>query len=340
MKRRALITGITGMDGSHLADVLVAAGYEVHGIVRRTSQSHLAHIAHLADTVVLHDGDLCDQGSLDRIVNMVAPHEIYNLAAQSFVGASWQQPIHTAEVTGLGAVRMLEAAREHAPGVRFYQASSSEMFGNEPGPQDEATPMRPRSPYGAAKLYAHSMAVNYRESYDMHVSCGILFNHESERRGREFVTRSISLQVARLALGLTNQITLGNLHAVRDWGYAPDYCRAMWRMVNQDEPGDYVIATGETRTVRDFLVAALGVVGLYVADVNVVLDSDQLRPAELHSLCGDAVKARVELGWEPTMRFYPMVRAMVANDLNALDTDPMKSTANEILRRGATTVRA
>lgn len=322
---RALITGISGMDGSHLADLLLGKDYEVHGLVRRCSRPVTDRIEHLTDRITLHEGDLLDQTSLNGVVAAVQPDEVYNLAAQSFVGASWAQPTLTSEVTGLGTLRMLEAVRAHAPEARFYQASSSEQFGNAPAPQDEATPFRPRSPYGVAKAFAHQMAVNYRESYGMRVSCGILFNHEGERRGLEFVTRRISRQVAELSLGLRSEIVLGNLGARRDWGYAPDYVRAMWLMLQHKQPDDYVIATGQAHRVGAFLDLALQVAGLGTADENhsVRIDPALLRPAELYSLRGLAIKALRELGWRPEVSFEDMVRRMVEHDIAVLRTQAM-----------------
>lgn len=317
--KRALITGISGQDGSHLADLLLEKGYEVHGLVRRCSRPVVGRIEHILDRVVLHDGDLLDQASLDRAVAEATPDEVYNLAAMSFVGASWGQPTLTAEVTGLGTLRMLEAVRSNAPDARFYQASSSEMFGSAPAPQSEATPFHPRSPYGVAKVFAHQMTVNYRESYGLHASCGILHNHESERRGLEFVTRKISHGIAEIALGLRDSLSLGNLDARRDWGYAPNFVKAMWLMLQQDEPDDYVIATGRTHSVGEFLDAALAAAGLEGERERVVRsDPALLRPAEVHVLCGDASKACERLGWVPTVGFGELVRRMVEHDLEAL----------------------
>lgn len=319
--KRALITGITGMDGSHLADLLLGKGYEVHGVFRRCSRAVDERLAHIADwpqaALVLHDGDLTDQGSLDRIVAEVQPDEVYNLGAQSFVGASWRQPVLTAEVTGLGALRMLEAVYKHQPEARFYQASSSEMFGNAVQvPQDEMTPLRPRSPYGSAKVFAHNSAVNYRESYDMFVSCGILFNHESERRGFEFVTRKISRLMAEVACGKRDRIQLGNTSAQRDWGYAPDYVEAMWLMLQYKEPDDFVVATGETHSVQEFLDQAWMAAGkpTYMLEC----DSTNIRPAELHQLRGRPEKIRDCLGWTPTVGFKELVRKMVYHDMRTL----------------------
>lgn len=324
---RALITGITGMDGSHLADLLVAKGYEVHGLVRRCSRPVTERIAHLEGEVTLHQGDLLDQVSLDKAVCESQPDEVYHLAAQSFVGTSWEQPVLTAEITGLGTLRMLDAVRSNAPEARFYQASSSEMFGNSGGMQDEHTPFAPRSPYGAAKAYAHHIAVNYRESYGMHVSCGILFNHEGERRGSEFVTRKIARQAAEIAAGTRLHMELGNLTARRDWGYAPDYVEAMWMMLQQERPDDFVIATGETHSVEDFVREAHKAADVTCA-VSPRLDQDVLRPAELDALCGDARKAHERLGWSPRVKFPELVERMVRHELHALDmVAPAKAVA-------------
>jgi GDPmannose 4,6-dehydratase len=317
--RRALITGITGQDGAYLAQLLLEHGYEVHGLVRRSASadsvtSRLAWLG-IAGRVQLHDGDLLDLASLIRVVAAVAPNEIYNLAAQSFVQASWQQAYLTGLVTGLGPVNLLEAMRIGGLDARFYQASSSEMFGIAPPPrQCETTPFHPRSPYGAAKLYAHCMTVNYRESFGFHASSGILFNHESPLRGVEFVTRKITCAVARIKLGLQKELRLGNLDAERDWGHARDYVRAMWLMLQEDEPDDYVIATGTARSVRQFCELAFDYAGLD-ADDFVAIDPRFLRPADIAVLAGDASKARRRLGWEPTIGFEEMVGEMVEADL-------------------------
>jgi GDPmannose 4,6-dehydratase len=312
---KALITGVTGQDGSYLAEQLLKKGYEVHAIMRRCAHPSTVRIEHILHKITIHHGDLTDQGSLNKVVTEVAPDEIYNLGAQTFVGASWDEPILTAEVTGLGALRMLEAMRYHAPEARFYQASSSEMYGNaESGTQSERTPFAPRSPYGVAKLFAHQIAVNYRESYGLHVSCGILFNHESPRRGLEFVTRKIARQVAEVALELRDEISLGNTSAFRDWGYAPDYTDAMWRMLQQDSPDDYVIATGETHSVAEFLQAAMSEANVSVSNYHT--DPSALRPAELHSLCGDISKAKLNLGWQPSVTFDGLVKIMVQAELD------------------------
>jgi GDPmannose 4,6-dehydratase len=314
--KKALITGITGQDGSHLADWLLEKGYAVHGIVRRASTENFERIGHVTGRVQLHQADLLDQLSLIDVLQRVQPDEVYNLAAMSFVPASWQQPVLTGEFTGIGVTRMLEAIRLLNPrGIRFYQASSSEMFGKvRETPQSETTPFYPRSPYGAAKVYGHWITVNYRESYGMYCCSGILFNHEGPRRGREFVTRKVSDAVARIKLGLQKELRLGNLEAKRDWGFAGDYVRAMWLMLQQDQPDDYVIATGETHSVREFIELAFGGVGLDWQQY-VVQDPALIRPAEVDVLVGDASKARRVLGWEPTVSFPELVRLMVEADL-------------------------
>jgi GDPmannose 4,6-dehydratase len=317
--RKALITGVTGQDGSYLAEFLLAQGYAVHGIVRRSSTESFERIAHLEGRVELHQADLLDQLSLIEVIRAVRPDEVYNLAAQSFVPTSWKQPVLTGEFTGLGVTRMLEAVRLIDPhGIRFYQASSSEMFGKvRETPQTEATPFYPRSPYGVAKVYGHYLTVNYRESYGMYCCSGILFNHESERRGLEFVTRKVSNGAARVKLGLARELRVGNLEARRDWGHAADYVRAMWLMLQQPEPNDYVIATGATHSVRDLVEAAFACVGLNWRD-HVVQDPALRRPAEVDLLIGDASKARRVLGWEPTVTFRELVRQMVEADLARL----------------------
>ncbi|MCL6503281.1 MAG: GDP-mannose 4,6-dehydratase [Pirellulales bacterium] len=317
MQRRALITGITGQDGSYLAEFLLEQGYEVHGLVRRTSTQGLTRIAHLAGRLTLHDGDLCDQGSLLRVVQAARPHEVYNLAAQSWVPGSWTAPAATAEVTALGVLRMLEAVRTVDPTIRFYQASSSEMFGLPvPGQhmQNEQTRFWPRSPYGVAKVFGHHITVNYRESYGIFACSGILFNHESPRRGLQFVTRKVTRAAARIKLGLDQELRLGNLDARRDWGYAGDYVRAMWLMLQQTEPDDYVIATGQSHTVRELVEVAFEYLGLDPA-AHVRVDPALLRPADVAHLCGDAAKARARLGWQPTMNFAQLITMMVDADL-------------------------
>jgi len=314
----ALITGITGQDGSYLAELLLHKGYEVAGLVRRTSTGNTARIDHLLDQVALIPGDVTDPGSLYEAVISTRPDEVYHLAAQSFVGASWSQPVATTAITGTSAAHLLEAVRRHAPGARYYQASSSEMFGvARRSPQDEHTPFHPRSPYGIAKVYAHTMTVHYREAYGLHASCGICFNHESPRRGVEFVTRKISRGVAAISRGRAKELALGNLDARRDWGWAPDYVEAMWRMLQQDAPDDYVLATGHTHSVRDFVGLAFARAGLHWEDC-VRVDRRFFRPAEIHELTGDASKARARLGWEPTVGFEELVARMVDADLGVL----------------------
>ena len=321
-RKRALITGITGQDGAYLARFLLEQGYEVHGMVRRSSAENNDRIDDIQDQVHLHQADLLDQLSIVRLVDDVRPHEIYNLAAQSFVPTSWNQPLLTGEFTALGVTRMLEAIRLVDRSIRFYQASSSEMFGRvQEEPQNESTPFWPRSPYGVAKVYGHWITVNYRESYGMFACSGILFNHESPLRGKEFVTRKISHGVARIKLGLANELRLGNLDARRDWGFAGDYVRAMWLMLQQDKPDDFVIATGQQHSVRDFVEQAFAHVGLDWQKY-VVIDPALLRPAEVNRLRGDASKARQILGWEPSVTFRELVAMMVDADL-ALLTDPV-----------------
>ena len=315
---RALITGITGQDGSYLAELLLEKGYEVHGMVRRASTEKFDRIEHLRNRIDLHQGDLLDHRSLTDTLKAARPEEIYNLAAMSFVGLSWTQPVLTAEFSGVGVARLLETVREVAPKARFYQASSSEMFGKvREVPQTELTPFHPRSPYGVAKVYGHFITVNYRESYDLHATSGILFNHESERRGREFVTRKITWHAAAIKAGRAEQLALGNLDAERDWGYAKDYVEAMWLMLQQDEPSDYVVATGEAHSVRDCVNIAFDHVGLD-PDKHVVIDESFLRPAEVDHLIGDASKARERLGWAPRTPFDQMIRLMVDTDYRAL----------------------
>jgi GDPmannose 4,6-dehydratase len=313
--RRALITGITGQDGSYLAEFLLEQGYEVVGMVRRSSTVNFERIAHVQDRITLVSGDLLDEVSLIKILREHRPGEVYNLAAQSFVQASWPQPVLTGETTALGVTRMLDAIRIVDPDIRFYQASSSEMFGKVvETPQRETTPFHPRSPYGVAKVYGHWITVNYRESYGLHATSGICFNHESPRRGLEFVTRKISHGVARIFGGLTDTLALGNLEAQRDWGFAGDYVRAMWLMLQQDPADDYVIATGETHSVREFCQLAFGHVGLRYED-HVVLDPALMRPAEVDLLSGDASKAHQVLGWKPEVTFEQLVERMVDADV-------------------------
>ncbi|MDE0894324.1 MAG: GDP-mannose 4,6-dehydratase [Acidimicrobiales bacterium] len=315
MKRRALITGITGQDGSYLAELLLDKGYDVIGMVRRTSTVTFERIDHLMDRIELHSGDLMDPLSLIEALRAHKPDEVYNLAAQSFVPTSFEQPVLTGETTALGVTRLLDAIRVVNPAIRFYQASSSEMFGKvREVPQTETTPFHPRSPYGVAKVYAHWITVNYRESYGLHASSGILFNHESPRRGLEFLPRKISHGVAQIALGQATELRLGNLEAKRDWGYAGDYVDAMWRMLQLDEPDDFVICTGETRTVREFCETAFSRAGL-VADDHVVVDEKFYRPAEVDLLVGDRAKAESILDWRPTVDFTGLVEMMVDADL-------------------------
>jgi GDPmannose 4,6-dehydratase len=313
-----LITGITGQDGSYLAELLLEKDYEVFGMTRRASTENVERIGHLVERVNLIQGDLLDPPSLESALRTSEPHEVYNLAAQSFVPTSWNQPVLTAEFTGVGVTRMLEAVRSVNPDIRFYQASSSEMFGKvREVPQNEQTPFYPRSPYGVAKTYGHYITVNYRESYGLYAVSGILFNHESARRGLEFVTRKISDGVARIKLGLADELRLGNLEAERDWGFAGDYVEAMWMMLQRDEPDDYVIATGEPHSVREFAELAFAHVGLD-PDRYVKTDPEFLRPAEVDRLVGDASKARERLGWQPKTSFRELVEMMVEADLARL----------------------
>jgi GDPmannose 4,6-dehydratase len=315
MTKRALITGITGQDGSYLAELLLAKGYEVIGMVRRSSTLNFERIAHIQDDLQLVPGDLLDEVSMIHILRDHRPSEFYNLAAQSFVQTSWSQAVLTGETTALGVTRTLDAIRIVDPEIRFYQASSSEMFGKVVEvPQRETTPFYPRSPYGVAKVYGHWITVNYRESYALHASSGMLFNHESPRRGLEFVTRKITNAVARIKLGLQEQLPLGNVDAQRDWGFAGDYVRAMWLMLQQDEPDDFVIATGETHPVREFCEVAFSHVGLNWED-HVVMDERFMRPAEVDLLVGDAGKANTVLGWKPETSFTELVHMMVDADL-------------------------
>ncbi len=316
--KRALITGITGQDGSYLAELLLEQDYEVHGMVRRSSTEKYERISHIKERITLHQADLLDQLSLINVFADVRPQEIYNLAAQSFVPTSWSQPFLTGEYTALGVTRVLEAIRQVDPGVRFYQASSSEMFGKvRRSPQNESTPFHPRSPYGVAKVNGHFITVNYRESYDLFAVSGILFNHESPRRGLEFVTRHVSHGVARIALGLSDQLPMGNLDAERDWGYAGDYVVAMWNMLQAEEPRDYVVGTGITHSVRDVCEIAFQHVGLDWRK-HVVVDRNRLRPAEVDHLRADASRARADLGWAPTVDFHQLIRIMVDADLERL----------------------
>jgi GDPmannose 4,6-dehydratase len=316
MPKRALITGVTGQDGSYLAEFLLTQGYEVVGMVRRSSTLNFERIAHIQDELTLVAGDLLDEASLISVLRDHQPQEIYNLAAQSFVQTSWSQPVLTGETTALGVTRLLDAIRHVDPGVRFYQASSSEMFGKvQAVPQDESTPFYPRSPYGVAKVYGHWITVNYRESYGLHASSGMLFNHESPRRGLEFVTRKVTHGAARIACGLDKKLALGNLEAQRDWGYAADYVRAMWLMLQQDAPDDYVVATGETHSVRELCELAFAAAGLHWED-HVVVDERFLRPAEVDLLVGDPAKAERVLGWHRDVEFADLVAMMVEADLD------------------------
>jgi GDPmannose 4,6-dehydratase len=318
MGRTAIITGITGQDGSYLAEFLLSQGYRVVGMVRRASTENFERIAHVRDRIELRQADLLDQLSLITLVQDVQPDEIYNLAAQSFVPTSWQQPVLTADFDAVGVTRVLEAMRLAAPKARFYQASSSEMFGKvRETPQRETTPFYPRSPYGVAKVYGHFITVNYRESYDLYACSGILFNHESPRRGMEFVPRKVADGVARIKLGLAKELRMGNLDARRDWGFAGDYVEAMWRMLQQPEPDDYVVATGETHSVRELVEVAFGCVGLKWEDY-VRIDPTFLRPAEVDLLVGDATKARAALGWTPRVTFAELVEMMVRADVARL----------------------
>ncbi len=323
--KKALVTGITGQDGSYLSELLLEKGYEVHGIIRRTSVfntqriQHLFHDPHEEDVrLFLHYGDLCDGTGLRRIIEQVRPDEVYNLGAQSHVRVSFDQPEYTADVVAMGTLRLLEACRDYLKNsqghLRLYQAGSSEMFGNTPPPQNESTPFRPRSPYGASKVAAYWHAVNYREAYDMHVCNGLLFNHESPRRGETFVTRKITRALGRIKMGLQDKLYLGNLDGRRDWGYAPEFVHAMWLMLQQDEPDDYVIATGESHSIREFLDAAAGLLEIKWED-HVEIDERYLRPTEIDHLRGDASKARRKLGWEAKTRFADLVRDMVESDL-------------------------
>ena len=316
--KRALITGVNGMDGSHLADLLLTKEYKVYGMERRSSSKNRTNTSHLEGKITFINGDLSDQNSLLRCVKESNPDEVYNLGSQSFVGESWNTPEQTSDVTGLGVLRVLEAIREYGKSIKFYQASTSEMFGRMKNLANEDTPFYPRSPYGVAKLYGHWIAKNYRESYDMFNCCGILFNHESERRGIEFVTRKITDGVARIHLGLQDKIVLGNLDTKRDWGYAPDYVESMWTMLQQDEPDDYVVATGKTHSLGEFLDSAFQHIGITDWEKYVGQDERYMRPADVFYLAGDSTKARDKLGWIPTTSFQEMVSKMVSNDINLL----------------------
>ncbi len=320
MRKRALITGIGGMDGSHLAELLLSKDYEVFGIERRKATEDRTNVQHISDKITFLKGDLADQNSLVRSLKESEPHEVYNLAAQSFVEDSWDTPEVIANTTGVGVLRMLEAIREYgSKDIRFYQASSSEMFGKMvENPANENTPFYPRSPYGIAKLFGHWTSKNYRESYGMYNCSGILFNHESERRGKQFVTRKITHGIAKIHLGLADTLALGNLEASRDWGYAPDYVEGMWMMLQQDQPDDYVLATGETRTIRELLDVAFSCVGISDWAQYVVKDEKFYRPAEVDVLRGDYSKANNILGWKPKTTFQEMIQRMVQNDINLL----------------------
>jgi GDPmannose 4,6-dehydratase len=320
-RRSALITGITGQDGSYLAELLLEKGYDVHGMVRRASTEKFDRIEHIRDRITLHQGDLLDQRSLVDALRVAQPDEIYNLAAMSFVAVSWIQPTLTAEFTGVGVTRMLEAMREVCPEARFYQASSSEMFGKvREVPQTEKTPFHPRSPYGVAKVYGHFITVNYRESYGLHATSGVLFNHESSRRGLEFVTRKITWHAAAIKLGIASELRLGNLAAERDWGYAKDYVEAMWLMLQRDVAEDYVIATGVAHSVRECVQIAFDEAGLDDFESYVVIDESFIRPAEVDHLIGDSSKAAADLGWRPETSFEELIRLMTRADLELLDS--------------------
>jgi len=321
MKKRALITGVNGMDGSHLADFLFEKGYKVFGMERRSSSKNRVNTSHLEEKITFINGDLSDQNSLLRCIKESDPDEIYNLGSQSFVGESWNTPEQTGDVTGLGVLRVLEAIREYGKLIKFYQASTSEMFGKMEKFANEDTKFHPRSPYGVAKLYGHWITVNYRESYDMFNCSGILFNHESERRGIEFVTRKITDGVARIQLGLQDKITLGNLDAKRDWGYAPDYVEAMWLMMQQDKPEDYVIATGEVHSISEFLDNAFQCIGISNWSKYIKQDERFMRPADVYYLAGDSSRAREKLGWKRKTSFEKMISKMVTNDIKIIGGD-------------------
>src|SRR5665213_716538 len=318
MRKRALITGITGQDGSYLAELLLEEGYEVIGMVRRTSTVSFDRVAHIQDRMTFAPGDLLDEMSIIDVLREHRPHEVYNLAAQSFVQTSFSQPVYTGESTALGVTRVLDAIRFVDPEIRFYQASSSEMFGKvHEVPQTELTPFHPRSPYGVAKVYGHWITVNYRESYNLHASSGILFNHESSRRGLEFVTRKVTHAAAACAAGLQSEVRLGNLESKRDWGFAGDYVRAMWAMLQQDQPSDFVVSTGETHTVRELCEVAFARAGLNYED-HVIIDDRFFRPAEVDLLVGDAKRATAMLGWKPEIAFAELIEMMVDADVEAL----------------------
>lgn len=322
--RKAFITGITGQDGSYLAELLLAKGYEVHGLIRRSSSFNTSRLdpiykdPHIKDNpLFLYHGDMSDSDMLSSIISRVQPDEVYNLAAQSHVAVSFESPEYTGNVTALGTVRLLQVIRKCKYPVRYYQASSSEMFGSSPPPQNENTPFHPRSPYGCAKVYSYWMTSNYREGYGIHASNGILFNHESPRRGETFVTRKITMAIARIKAGLDRHVYLGNLYAARDWGYAPEYMECAWRILQQDKPGDYVVGTGESHTVRDFIVAAFEYARLDPDD-HVIIDNRYFRPTEVENLIADATKARMDLGWKPKTGFNDLVKIMVDADMKLL----------------------
>jgi GDPmannose 4,6-dehydratase len=317
----ALITGITGQDGSYLAEFLLQKGYKVFGLARRLSTPNFGRIEHILDKIVILEGDLMDEASLSQAIIESKPYEIYNLAAQSFVATSWKQPVATAEITAIGTLRLIDAVRQHAPKARFYQASTSEMYGNATDTiQDEQSKFSPRSPYAISKLFAHWIAVNYRESYGMYICCGILFNHESPRRGIEFVSRKITDGVARIKLGLAKELVLGNLDAKRDWGYAGDYVEAMWLMLQQEKPDDYVISTGVPHSVRDFVREAFKAVGITDWEKYVKQNEKYMRPAELFTLQGSSLKAIKQLNWKPKMKFADLVKLMVDADIKRLNS--------------------
>ena len=320
MAKKAIITGITGQDGSYLAEFLLSKGYEVYGLIRRTSTVRYERIRHIQDQILLIPGDMSDQTSLNQAIRDVQPDEVYNLAAQSFVQTSFGQPVFTGDVTALGVTRILDAIRTVKPDIRFYQASSSEMFGKvQEVPQTERTPFYPRSPYGVAKVYGHWITVNYRESYNLHASSGILFNHESPRRGLEFVTRKVSYHAAMIKLGMANELRIGNLEAQRDWGFAGDYVEAMWLMMQQDQPSDYVVATGETHSVQRLLEVAFSTLDMDWQNYT-VQDERFMRPAEVDLLVGDPSRAKAELGWKPKVSFEGLVQMMVESDVQLLKT--------------------
>jgi GDPmannose 4,6-dehydratase len=319
--KSALITGITGQDGSYLAEFLIQKGYKVYGLARRLSTPNYSRIENILDKIVLLEGDMMDEASLTRAIIETKPDEVYNLAAQSFVATSWKQPVVTSEITAIGTLRLLDAVRQHAPKARFYQASTSEMYGNATDTvQDEQSKFSPRSPYAISKLFAHWIAVNYRESYGMYICCGILFNHESPRRGIEFVSRKITDGVARIKLGLAKELVLGNLDARRDWGYAGDYVEAMWLMLQQEKPEDYVISTGVTHSVKDFVRTAFKVIGITNWEKYVKQDEKYLRPAELFTLQGNNSKAWKQLNWKPRIKFDDLVTLMVEADIKRLSS--------------------